>query len=244
MIKLLKSELFRIKKDKFPLIAFALIILGYLSATLLAGVGNHQTKATILSSSWMDQYYLAIKLSVFILLYVWCQEFRNGTIKNTVSSGYGIETIYLSKLLVQFILCIGLVLWAVICFGLCFLMLKNADADISSLAIERAKGLGILILYVFAEISIADILYHLIKKETIIFILYFLAADKAGSILSSITGVSLFEKISVGNGYTAALSLNCGTDEKFTAVISMICHILLVNLIMYFILRRNIRYEN
>ena len=119
MIMYLKAELFRLKKDSVLLIAPAIILIGYAVTTVLAGVGSHCTRVTLLSSSWPEQYCFIFKLAVFLLCHIWSQEFRNDTLKNVYTSGHGAGRYFLAKLATQFLVCILLMVWAILCFGFC-----------------------------------------------------------------------------------------------------------------------------
>jgi len=237
MINFIKAEFFRLKKDKLVQLVFAIVFIGYVSTTLLASVGDHCTRYSILFSSWQNQYYFILKLCVFLLCCIWTQEFRYETIKNIFSSGNGIEKFYFAKVIVQFIMCLILFIWALLCYILFFVMLPKESGDISFIAAERLKGLATLLLYSFAEISILNLIYMVIKKETLMFILYFLFVDTIGSIISKFTGMSFFKTISIGNGYDKAVSVFITSHERIITLALMLIYIIAVNLITFLLLK-------
>lgn len=238
MINFIKAEFFRSRKDKFLLLVFAIVFIGYASTTLLAAVGDHCTRYSILFSSWQNQYYFILKLSVFLLCCIWTQEFRYETLKNVFSSGKGIEKFYLAKVIVQFIMCLILFIWALLCYILLFVMLPKESGDILAIGLERFKGLAALLPYSFVEISVLNLIYMVIKKETLMFILYFLFVDTIGSIISSFTGMSFFETISIGNGYDKAVSVFINSNERIMTMAVMLIYIIVINMITCLFLKK------
>ncbi len=239
MIKCIRAELFRCRKDKFPLAAFAFVLIGFIITTILAGAVDKNTQAQLLISGWMEQYFSTARFAAMIFYFVWYQEYKYDTRKNICTSGSGICTFYMAKLAVQLIITAVLLVWTVLCFAGCFMVLKSDGTDIMPLLNERIKGLGIFALYIVAEISVINCLFSFIKNEAAVMLIFIFVIDNLGSVFGGIIDSELIYLLSLEAGYDIAADVFSSSKKICTAAASMVMHTVIVNLIIILKLRQH-----
>ena len=104
----LKAELFRCRKDKLLLFAFIFVTAGFIFMTFIAGFAGHNDRVTIFTSGNISQFCSIVKMAVFVLYFVWFQEYRYGTMKNLCMSETTRGQYFTAKFLTQIIVCIAL----------------------------------------------------------------------------------------------------------------------------------------
>lgn len=120
MNKYLRSELYRIRSKKLvyflPFLLAAIPLLGIL---LVWSVGLSNPSFEYNSTGFLYRFCRLsfnnlVLVLPFIIIYLFANEYSNGTFKNTVVSGINRRTIYISKLIVIFALLLLFVLFDLI----------------------------------------------------------------------------------------------------------------------------------
>lgn len=243
MINCIRAELFRLGKDKLPLASFAFVLIGFIITTILAGGVDKLTQSQFLMSGWIEQYFSTARFAVLIFYYVWYQEHKYDTRKNICTSGAGICSFYVAKLFVQFLISAVFLVWTVLCFTCCFLMLKSDGAELMPLINERIRGLGIFALYITAEISVINCLFTYIKNEASVFLLFILVVDNLGSISGAVSRWESVYTISLEAGFDFASKTGISHTAMCVSAVSMIIHTIVVNLLVLLKLKGEVNYE-
>lgn len=248
MINNLKAELFRCKKDKFLIFPFLLILAGFIFMMFIAKFAEHNDRVTIFTSGTVTQFYTLIKMAVFVLYFVWFQEYRYGTLKNLCMSETSKTKYFTAKFITQIIICLLLMVWALICFMIGFMTLKEGTGYTSEITKESFITFLRFILFSVLEIALVDLFFVITKNEIVSFLLFFIVFSNAGPLIAQIA-----EKIGIGGdtvyphtlsgAYDAATAFTITANEQTVFLVSVIVRIVVIYALTIFILRNEVNYE-
>lgn len=244
----LKAELFRCRKDKFPLFAFILVTAGFIFMTFIARFAEHNDRVTIFTSGTLSQFYSLVKMAVFVLYFVWFQEYRYGTMKNLCMSDTTKGQYFTAKFLTQIIVCISLMVWTLICFSICYLTLERGTGDASGLIKESLLTFLRFTLFSVMEIAVIDLLFVITKNEIVSFLLFFIVLSNSGALIAQLAekagiGGDRVYPFTIGGAYDAATTLALPASDSIIFILSVTARVLIIYTITLLILRNEVNYE-
>lgn len=189
MMNLIKSELFKIRKERnlFFIIlgiisVLSLSIFGFSSKVTVIGIRNILNTNSINLASGSNILIEILKSGdILILMFlpiiisVFMMDFTTGTVKNNIISGYSRSKIYISKLIVCSIICIALVLiYSTVAFVL--ITLKNGyDGKLTfNLIVDTIKIIALQCPLYIAAISTAFMIGAITKRKSAVITIYLL----------------------------------------------------------------------
>lgn len=244
MITSLKAEIFRVVRDKFILGLFVVVPPTFLGIMMMGKYAYSLNQDTMLQSQFVGHFYTLLRFVIFVLYFVWYQEYQYDTLKNICMSKVGRTSYYLSKLIIQFVIGIVLIIWAVLNFAICFLALEKGEALTSELLIQRFMGYGLFILYMLLEISVVNFLFIHIRHEVIVFLLFFIFLNNANYFLEQILRViginsNIILNCTIEGCYNNVLILPVTKMNVLFVVMSVIIHVIVLNILNVYKLKRN-----
>lgn len=163
MLKLLKTDLKRVVKDKLflisciiatvfaffsPLLYKAMFALLGVEDDMLAMMGAAPTAKSMLFQAFLPGGDLGLILPILIIIAL-CKDFSFGTIRNKIIAGYNRATIYLSMLITSFVIMGGLMLaYALLSFGVSLVLFEYSTVAFS------ISELGYLLLSILFELIV------------------------------------------------------------------------------------------
>ncbi|MGG5463282.1 ABC transporter permease [Clostridium sp. B9] len=188
MMNLIKSEVFKLKREKNLYIVLLLIVIlfsvisNFTYENVVIGLKNILgTNRVNLNSGSYIMVEMLKSADILILLFlpiissILMIDFSSGTIKNNIISGYSRSKIYLSKLIVCSITCILIVLFYVV-IAFCMVTIKNGyDGSLDlNLILETIKVILIQIPIYIGIISTAFMIGILTQNKTVVISIYLL----------------------------------------------------------------------
>ena len=244
----LKAELFRCRKDKFLLFAFIFVTAGFIFMTFIAGFAEHNDRVTIFTSGNISQFCSIVKMAVFVLYFVWFQEYRYGTMKNLCMSETTRGQYFTAKFLTQIIVCIALMVWVLICFSLCLLTLEKGTGDTSAVIKEGLLILLRLSLFSVMEIAVIDLLFVITKNEIVSFLLFFIVLSNSGAYIAQLAekagiGGDRVYPLTIGGAYDTATTSAIPASDSIIFIVSVTARVLIIYTLTLLILRKEVNYE-
>ena len=206
MLRLLKSDLKRVLKDKLfliscivcgvytilnPLLYKAMFDFMEADTEMLQAMGMMPTAKSMLFQAFLPSGDLGLILPILIIIAV-CKDFSYGTVRNKIISGYSRTSVFLSLFLTtSIVMCTLMVAQALITFGISLMFFEYADVAFS------ISELGYLLLSLLFEIltyvtlcAIMSFLCVFMKNAGVSVVMYFVinfVFALIGSVLSIAT---------------------------------------------------------
>jgi len=182
MINLIKAEIYKYSKRPFTyIIAISLSLGTFLVVALVAGKFSETpayTREEFLALT--NAYFPMILILMMVFGSVISEDYKEGTFKNLCASNMSKSKIFISKFIIQIILAVAIATICMIVFLLSVNMIKTG----TNYSSEMLKGFifrFITAIPIFlGGISLVNFLAIIVKKESIVCVLYFLSMQLGG----------------------------------------------------------------
>ena len=166
MFNCIKAELYRVLNRKYNYVLLEILIVISIIISIFSSDVN----------SMKEFYQSELNVVTYFLIPIitfgaFSDEYKFGTLKNSISSGFSRNSIYLSKALIQLILVFSDLFIVITIYFLCISVLRKADIY---LLILLLKKLILLIPSFIAIISLVNFFMFSIKNSVIAMYSYFL----------------------------------------------------------------------
>lgn len=189
MMNLMKSELYKVKKERYLLITIlgllgtlCLVMFGFSNDIIVIGIknvlgtnivdlssGSNILVEILKSADVLVLFFLPIIISVFMM------DFSVGTIKNNIISGFSRTKIYISKLIISSVICLFLVLIYTILAFLLSILKNGYDGNLTfTLILEVGKVILIQLPLYISTITMAFMIGVLTQRKSVVITIYLL----------------------------------------------------------------------